>query len=133
MDLSALKTDIIKEKEGIWVRYLDSDVKFKIARFGHLKYEKQVRNILKPHKKAVRRGNLNDQEIFRLIIPAICTHILIDWKNLLDNGKEYKYSVDNAIKLLSNPEFRDVYEFIIDIAGEGENYRKEFMEQAEKN
>ena len=92
---------------------------------------------MRPHKKKIR-GDMPPREALRILAPAAAKYILLDWKNLEkkdDKGKlqELKYSQAEALKLLTDPEFINVYEFILEIANNGENYLKEMLEDAKGN
>ena len=57
--------------------------------------------------------------------------ILLDWKGLQEDGKDLPYSYDNAVRILT--EYRDLRDYVSDIANEIETFKLEEDEEAEKN
>jgi len=124
-------TDAKKEQEGVWRDDIAEDIKIKIARIGNPNYQKKFQTLSKPHRRAIRRGTLSDDVAEKLLIQCLAETIVLDWKNIEVNGKPFPYSVENAIKLLTDlPELRNT---INDIANELEGYQAEDEEEAVEN
>ena len=123
-------TDAKKETEGVW-HPIDGELEIKIARIGNPNYQKRFQAMSKPHRRAIRRGTLSDSVAEKLLVQCLAETIVLDWKNLEDNGKEVPYSLDAAIDLLTKyPELRN---YINDIANELEGYQAEDDEEAAEN
>src|SRR5690606_17282659 len=103
--LSALKLDTKKEIEGVWVPYRDTGVELKIASLNNPEYERMSRSLTSKFRRTRGREqarSLTSWEQLRLIIPAVARFILLDWKNLEDEGEDGKvvpipYSEKKAI------------------------------------
>jgi hypothetical protein len=118
------------EVEGIWQNIGDG-VSVKVARIGSTEYQKEFQRISKPHKRAIRRGVLNDDVAEKLLIKVMAKTVLLDWKGLEEDGKEIPYSEENAVRILTD--YRDLRDYVSDIANDMEAFKKEDDEEAEKN
>ena len=49
-------------------------------------------------------------------------HILVDWKGISKGGEELPYSLENAIALLSDPKYEDLYQWVFNESTKKENY-----------
>lgn len=106
---SMYKTDKAKEENGIWIPFGKTEegqeISFKIARASktNAKYSKALERLMKPYQKQIRLNTLSDDVANNVMIEAFCEGILLDWKGIYDeDGKEMKYSKENAIKLMND-------------------------------
>lgn len=126
--LKFTKTSRIKELEGVEVEYDDgcgNSLKLTIARSSNNPhYDAKLSQLTEPYRKQMKKGKSISNEIARkLNIRALAEEILLGWdeKDLLDDeGKPVKYSVDNAIELLTND--GDLREFVEDFSLDINNY-----------
>ena len=123
-------TNKVAEIEGKW-NDIGDGIKLLVARIGNPEYQKEFQRISKPHKRALRRGSLNDEVAERLLIKVMAKNILLDWKGLEEDGVVVPYSYDNAIRILT--EYKDLRDYVSDIANEMESFRADEDEEAEKN
>ena len=123
-------TDKQAEIEGKW-NDIGDDIKLLIARIGNPEYQKAFQKISKPHRRAIRRGTLNDEVAEKLLVKAMAQTILLDWEGLEEDGVPVPYSTDNAIRILM--EYKDLRDYVSDIANEMEGYRADEDEEGEKN
>ena len=123
-------TDATKETEGVW-ESLSEDVKIKVARIGNPNYQKVLQRLMRPHRRAVRRGTVDDSVIEQCVTKAIAETVLLDWEGLEEDGKKLIYSRAEAERLLTS--FREFREQVTEIASEIEAFRTEEDEEAEKN
>ena len=123
-------TDREKEIEGSWEDFGD-ECFFLIARVGNPRYVEAFRRISKPYTKALRRQNLKEEIAERLMNETYAEAIILDWKNLMEDGKMVPYSKENCIRILT--EYRDLKDQIVKIADSMETYRTEFNLDSEKN
>jgi len=120
MDIRQFGTNQEKETSGVWVP-IGHDLQVKICRIGNERYESYLRQIGKPMKHQLRRGDADPKESKSLLIRAIARHVLVDWDGLEEpdeNGKLHKieYSEKKAIQLLEDyPEF---YRLILDLGND---------------
>lgn len=126
--LSALRSDLTKEKLGIWVAW-ELGIRFRIARMNNPSYDAAVREALRPHRDRIRRGVMDEREIERLSLQAVATHILTGWENVDDDdGKPIEYSPEKSAEIIGDPRYRDVYDFVIDCSRRAALYRVHEME-----
>ena len=124
-------TDPKKEQEGVWRDDIGGDIRMKIARIGNPNYQKRFQTLSKPHRRAIRRGTLPDDIAEKLLIQCLAETIVLDWENVQYEGEDLPYSVENAVRLLTDiPELRNI---INDIANELEGYQTEDDEEAVEN
>lgn len=126
------KIDTKKENEGIWVEF-DTDIKFLIAKWDNKACVAEQFRLMKPFQQKIQRGKEIEAEIYSKIInEVIAKTILLDWQ-----GLDESYSVENAVKLLSDESLPHVREFILtnaqDIKNYYENITTEVIEQAKKS
>ena len=121
------KTD---EIEGKW-NDIGDGIQILVARIGNPEYQKEFQRISKPHKRALRRGSLNDEVAERLLTKVMAKNILLDWEGLEEDGVAVPYSYENAIRILT--EYKDLRDYVSDIANEMESFKAEEDEEAEKN
>ena len=118
------------EIEGIW-QDIGDGVSLLIARIGNPQYQKEFQKIAKPHRRALRRGTLSDEVAEKLLIKAMAKNILLDWKGLEEDGEPIPYSYENAVRILT--EYKDLRDYVSDMANEIDAFKLEDDEEAEKN
>lgn len=130
-DIKALfGTDKAKEKDGVW-QDMGDGLKMRIARIGNPKYQKRFEALSKPHRRALRRGTLSNEIAEKLLIQCMSETIVLDWEGIEENGEEIQFSVENAIRILTDyPELR---KYVEDIANEMEGYKADDDEEAIDN
>lgn len=121
--LSQFKSDLDKERLGVWITFAEG-IRFRVARMGNAQYVAASRELLKPHRDRIRRGVMDEEEIERLSLSAIAEHILTGWENIDDDaGNAVPYSPAKAAEILGDPQYRDVYDFVLSTARRSELYR----------
>jgi len=123
-------TDQNKEKEGVW-QDMGDGLKMRIARIGNPNYQKRFQALSKPHRRALRRGTLSDEIAEQLLIKCLAETIVLDWEGVEENGSTIPYSVDNAIRVLTD--YPDLRNYVNDIANEMEGYKEDVDEEAIDN
>ena len=131
--LMAIRTDNEKELNGVWIPY-ELGIQVKIARAGNTKYQAYLQELCAPYRTSIRQ-TIQDAEILQEVTrKATAKCILLDWKNIEDEeGNPLSYSPEKALELFSDPELKDFYEFILTVSQGKEEFRKEVIEDSEKN
>lgn len=130
--LSEIRADLSKVEEGQWVTY-SAGIELLIASTDSKKYRAERSRILKPLMRGTRRS-LDPDKVVDLLKPAVAKYLLLGWRNLEDvQGKEIKYSYDQALRFFNDPALRDLYNFVLEAAGEAELFRAEETEAEAKN
>lgn len=134
MDLSRFKTDTALEDEGVWTTIdASSDAQIRIARIGNRRYREAMARRLKPYRRALRAGTLDDSVTERITAEVLAETVLLDWRGVTADGAPLPYSRDAARDLLLDPAYRDFRDLVVELAGELDLYRERDLEAAEKN
>lgn len=135
-DIFEDKTDTNASENGVWV---DINAKNKI----------RVRAILSPKSMEVRKeldkpyalrketgSALTEDETQEITTRHIAEGLISDWSGPVfrdEDGKELKYTPENAYKILSDPKLVKFSAFILKASMSEELYTKKYEETAEKN
>lgn len=131
--ISKLKIDQEASHEGIWVSVVD-DIRFKIARWMNPRHAEAFSSLTRPHRQEILRGTLPKKDEDRLMAIAMARGLLNGWENLQDDdGNDIPFNIQNAEKLLRDPEMEWVVEFIKEQSQDQESYRIQAMEEASGN
>lgn len=111
MAFNIVTTNTKLEEEGTWVPYpYDEKIEVLLVRFNSKPVQKKFEQLYKVNRKALRSKKLQG-EITRQVIAE---DILKDWKGLEEDGKPFKYSKENALKLVNDPSAHDFVDWICD-------------------
>ena len=127
MDLNKLKLDSAKDAEGVWVNIGDG-AEIKVARIGTKEYNKVVKAVTGPHRTAIERGYMNDEEADKLSAKIFSQAVLLDWKGIQIDGVEVPYSQEKAAEILGNPDFSEFRGLVSDEAHKMDNFRQNEIE-----
>tara|TARA_R110002020_G_scaffold128335_5_gene287618 strand:+ start:8343 stop:8822 length:480 start_codon:yes stop_codon:yes gene_type:complete len=136
--LSQIATDTEKAADGTWIEYCpamgddDQPLELKIARLGNPAYNQRLQALIRPHRRKVRAGFEGELEPF--VKQAVAEHCLVDWRGMYeDTGKEVKYSREMSVEILTDPRYSDLYDFVMDFAGDASAYREIGIEESAGN
>lgn len=132
MDLKNFKTDLTKEHEGTWVE-LGDGAAIKVARLNNPAFVAKFRDMPKHQAAALRRNTINDDELDRIFVEALVDAVLLDWRGMDENGSPLTYSKVTAIRVLSDPTYKDFRDLIVDEARDMENFREDMLDDTAKN
>lgn len=129
--LSALKQSKEKQNDGVWCNF--EGVKFKLARLGNDNYKAMIAAESAANRERKERGEpVRDADLFW--VELLASTVLVGWRDLEDdNGEPLPYSADEAAKILQDPRFADVREFVEREAASRRNYKDAADASAEKN
>lgn len=123
-------TDKDLEREGVWVD-MSGGASIKVARIGNPEYKRMFQKITTPYKQQLRTNNMDEDIAEELLIKAMASTILLDWKGIYEGDEEMKYSIENAEKVLRDlPDFRV---FVTEVSSEMELFRQGEQEEGIKN
>lgn len=133
MDLTRFKADPVLEDEGVWTSVdAGTEASIKIARIGNRRYREAMTRRLKPFRRALRNGTLDEKVTEKITAEVLAETILLDWKGLTQNGVPLSYSPEAAKELLCDNRFKDFRDLVVELAGDLELYRQQDIEDAEK-
>jgi len=98
-NIDSVKTDIDKETNGVWVDFA-AGIQLKIARSRNLKYQEEIRRLLEPAVGEMRNEIITTEAFAALLLRVRAKTVLLDWKNIEENGVTVPYSVEKAIKYI---------------------------------
>lgn len=126
-------TDVDLEKNGVEVDLGDGAF-VTVRRSNNKKFADALTKMRKPHERRIQRGN-NTAEFREMLDDltrkAVAKHVVIGWRGIEVDGKAVKYSPEAAEKLMK--EFEDFQEDVLTAANSRETFRKEVIEENEKN
>ena len=126
--ISEIMSDMDKVENGVWEKY-SAGIELLIANINNTKYRKARSRLLKPHMRRLKF--ISADEILDLIKPAAAKHLLIGWKNIEDEkGNPIPYSPEKALEFFNDPKLVDLYNFVLEIAGENTAFAQELKEEA---
>lgn len=110
------KTSKIAEEEGILIKFAANEdgsiPTFKIGRQcrSNTKWAKTFEAKVRPYKDEIADKTIETEVAEKINIEVFCSAIVLGWENIKDeNGKDIEYSLDNAVKLMTDlPDLYDV-------------------------
>ncbi|MEK9722239.1 MAG: hypothetical protein VW405_01985 [Rhodospirillaceae bacterium] len=138
MKLSQVSIDPGKAVDGEWFDVSERaevfDFRIRIASMGNPRFRAACRPLLKPHTKRLRDKGLSDDEFFEIVAPAAAEFVVTDIEGLEnDDGTPLAYSVELGLRLLTEPHFRHIRDFITDKAGDIEKFLSDVQEESSGN
>ena len=131
-NIESLKTDVNKEQDGTWVDFV-LGIRLKIARARNPKYNEMIRKLTEHMRIDMREKRFNYEEFNEVLIKVRAKTILLDWENIDEKGVAIHYSAEKAAEYFRNPELKDFYTFVVAISESAEAYKKDIIEESEKN
>jgi hypothetical protein len=93
-----------KAVEGVWTSYEDAELK--IARWNNEAHRSGIQKLYR--KFGGKRSGISEALSEKIGIEAMADNILMDWKNVTENGADLPATRENRVRLLSDyPDFRD--------------------------
>lgn len=128
-DISQLAVDPKKSNEGVWVDLYGTGVEFLLARHNNRNAVNARLAADASMYKELRDAKGDDldalQEKLRISqARVLADHVLLDWKGMEFEG-ETKYTPELAFRLLSNPAYEEVFQFVIRESINNEHFRLE--------
>lgn len=114
------------EQSGVWVEY-DETTQFLIGSLNSPRYRKAYRDALDKARMG-QRTKMTDEQADAVNIAVMAKSVLLDWKGVHMDGKDYPATDDNKIYVLTNcPQVR---EFVVARATNFELFKRENLEEA---
>ena len=131
LDLGAeFGSDETAEIEGVWVP-LGDDAAVKVARLGNPEAQAAYRKIPRLTRRSIEDGTMTADQSRKFLVRFVAGNLLKDWKNLSDDGKTVKFSVEAAEKMLKK--HRRFQDRIWELAGDEELFNIHEVEEDAKN
>lgn len=141
MPIGDYKINVDKADEGEWLEFSsnsdDTIPRFKLARMyqGNKKYQAALKKATAPVRKAIEMEMLSDEKATKISLRVFVDTILLDWQNVqpADDGVELPFTTENALELLEDPAWRELYNTILEFSQKVGNKRSEQLETEAKN
>jgi hypothetical protein len=134
------RSDHDKETGGVWVTPVDergrplSDAQFRIASLdNNPAFTQALRTALDQRKMTLETKELTDEQRLDALREATAKTILLDWKNLTENGEPVLYSWEKVLEWFRDPERWRFEEWVTREARKESNFRKEVTKALLKN
>lgn len=127
------KADDDLEKQGITLQ-LGEDVSIRLARAGgsNQKYGKLFGEKIKPYRRQMDNGTLDDAVASRIMAEVYADTIVLGWSGVTDeNGNHLEFTRDNCIKLFTD--LPELFRVVQEEAGRLANFRQAEREEDAKN
>ena len=117
MDLSKFKADRTAEDEGVWVALDgdDSGARVKLARIGNRRYREAMQRRMKPFRRALRAGTLEEATAERVTAEVLA-------ETVTSITGDYRLTLPDGVNLAGN--------LIVRITGTGTEMRAQVVDQA---
>ena len=120
------------ETNGVIFTLMDG-VSFTLARAGgeNIKYQKTMTSMLKPYKRQLSLGTLDDKIARGILIKAFCKGVLLSWDGVTDKvNKPITFNEENAVKLFLD--LPDLFDTLNEESQNMTNFREGEIEQVVK-
>lgn len=123
-------TDKELEEEGVW-HDIGEGAKVKVARWGNKKFQARMRARTKGRQREIQLKTLPESQSEAILTQCIAEAILVDWEGFEASGKKLPYSVEAAVKVMT--ELKDFRDIVVSLSEDAEVFRVEQAEETEKN
>lgn len=127
-DINDFRLDDEAVENGVWVDF-GGNAAFKLAPFDNPSFEDAFRKANKPYQDLGKKPTTEEQET--IMCRTMSQFIVLDWRGVFDGDKEWKFSTDNAFRLLT--ELPRIRARIIIEAQNLENFKAKAREETEGN
>jgi predicted glycosyl hydrolase (DUF1957 family) len=131
-DINQIMTDVKKENEGVWTEFA-AGIELLIARARNPRYNECIRDKTEHIKVDLRNEDFDKDEFADLLLQVRAETILLDWKNIEENGQSVPYSSAKAMEYFRNPGLKDFYKFVVAVSENADRFMKETVKDSEKN
>lgn len=130
MDLKDLRNSPELEAEGVW-QPAGGDTEILVARWGNPRSTRLFQSLTRPYRRQIDNGTMDPKKQTEILCKVVAQTILLDWKNLREDGVELEYSTDEAFRVLQ--EYDELLQLVRDYAEDAEAYRERELEESEGN
>jgi hypothetical protein len=133
-DINRFRADLDREKNGTWIVDRESGISLKIASIDHNpQFQEALRTAVDARKMLFETKELNEEQHLDAFREAVAKTILLDWKDMTENGESVPYSWEKVLAWFRDPEMWRLPEFVVQEARRESNFRKELVRDAIKN
>ena len=123
LKLNLPSVDMDAANEGVWFPFTDT-ISFKVARDGNPRHKRALQAKLKQIEKMRDKGDYS--RIEHLTNEMTVRYVLKDWKGITEGkDKELPFSPDIALTILSDPQYEQIRNFILDSSRDESEFETE--------
>lgn len=131
MDFSkTFSSDENLEEEGVW-EFLGGDSALLIARAGNQRYGREWRKLPDAVKAQIENDVMPEDESLKIFCDLMAKSILLDWKDMTDEGMSVAYTEKTASAMLQK--YRNLREFVWKKANEQKRFKSAAQQADSKN
>ncbi len=119
------------EIDGVWEDLDDEGAGLLIARVGNKAYLKAYQKVPIGVRRQLDSGSLPEGMGENIVCKLLARTILLDWRNLANDGEEIPYNYENALKMLTS--YKDFRDLVWTISTDQSRFREEALEEEAKN
>lgn len=123
-------TDPSLEENGVEVQ-LSEDAFITVRRSNNERFKNLLISMRKPYEQRIQRGTMDQKVLDAQTRKAVAREVLIGWRGIKDDGEEIEYSPENAEAMMKK--YEDFQEDVLTAANTRETFRKQVVEENEKN
>ena len=127
MDLMEFASNPELEIAGVEIK-IDDETTIIVAAYGNKKFRSMRNRLLEPLTNAAGKKGITTDQADRVLEKCIAKCILLGWEGLKIEGKDFPYSAENCLKLLTDPRFKSFKELVMGHAADGEHFKLERLE-----
>lgn len=128
LELSDVAVDPKLANSGVWANYMGGQ--FLVARHGHA-YNQRLGDLYNENRDLLNKrdpeSNLLTVEaaakMREIHIQAFAETVLLDWKDISEKGKKLKYTVATAMKILTDPRYQELTDYLESFSRNHYHYR----------
>lgn len=131
------KTDPVREEEGVFLDYGDFRIRVAYAGGTNKKYAKYAEAQLRPLRRAIDSGNLDNERAQPVMRDIYAKTIILGWQRNIDgkwvdgiedvDGETIEFNYDNVVRTLTN--LPHLFFDIQEQSGKIVNFRAEEMKE----
>lgn len=136
MDLKNARINSFRSDNGAWIDKIPNmdDLRLKCRGFSCDAYQQRIAELAREARKEMPAdGKLDSKQMYRIVGQVMAEIILIDWGNLLLDGKPLEYSEAQALEYLTNPDYRPFREAVTYAAAKVEEFEEQAAAPVEGN
>jgi len=107
-------------QDGIWFEFGEG-FEMKIRHAGSIVAKEANKEIMASiAARQQRKLNIPDEVYTKALAAYAAKGLIVDWKGLDKEGKEFPFSEEAAFEILSNPKYKMIFDFVFDIASKND-------------
>ena len=133
VDLSQFEADADKVNNGVWKNIGIGNIQILFRSPHSPKFIAVKRRIESEHLDAIRKNRLTPEQQQQIFFDSVIEGGIIDWRNVIYEGQNVPWSVENGKRFLSPIYFRAISDAAFNAFMETDQFLREFEEEGKEN